>query len=135
MARQGYRGLSMRPDCCHTLVGALLFLVAVIGFSAPASGQHMGNFSYGSGLHEEESRFLPGLYYFHKGCDYNERGQIGPAIQAWKLSAGWAMSRTRAALLKRPQNARIPDSRMHSLLRGPIRRRTNTTARTRCGAP
>ena len=27
------------------------------------------------GLNEEESRFVPGLYYFHKGCDYYRRGK------------------------------------------------------------
>ncbi|HEY6986702.1 MAG TPA: hypothetical protein VH375_11520 [Rhodanobacteraceae bacterium] len=43
------------------------------------------------GLNEEEARFLPGLYYFHKGCDYYKRGQPEAAMHAWEVAAGWAM--------------------------------------------
>jgi hypothetical protein len=43
------------------------------------------------GLDEEESRFVPGLYYFHKGCDYYRRGQVQAAVQVWQIAAGWAM--------------------------------------------
>jgi len=43
------------------------------------------------GLNEEESRFLPGLYYFHKGCDYFRRGYPQSAIDAWEIAAYWAM--------------------------------------------
>jgi hypothetical protein len=40
---------------------------------------------------EEESRFLPGLYYFHKGCDYYRRGSAETAIEMWELAASWAV--------------------------------------------
>jgi hypothetical protein len=43
------------------------------------------------GLNEEEARFLPGLYYFHKGCDYFRRGDAQAAIESWQIAAGWAM--------------------------------------------
>jgi len=43
------------------------------------------------GLNEEEARFVPGLYYFHKGCDYFKRGYPAAAMDAWKVAAGWAM--------------------------------------------
>lgn len=43
------------------------------------------------GLDEEESRFLPGLYYFHKGCDYFRRGYPESAVEAWQVAAYWAM--------------------------------------------
>jgi hypothetical protein len=43
------------------------------------------------GLNEEESRFVPGLYYFHKGCDYFRRGYPQAAVESWQIAAGWAM--------------------------------------------
>lgn len=43
------------------------------------------------GLNEEESRFVPGLYYFHKGCDYYSRGDHAGAMHAWQVAAGWAL--------------------------------------------
>lgn len=43
------------------------------------------------GLDEEEARFLPGLYYFHKGCDYFRRGYPQSAVEAWEIAAYWAM--------------------------------------------
>ena len=43
------------------------------------------------GLNEEEARFTPGLYYFHKGCDYYRRGDHAAALHAWQVAAGWAM--------------------------------------------
>jgi len=43
------------------------------------------------GLDEEEARFLPGLYYFHKGCDYFRRGYPHSAVEAWEIAAYWAM--------------------------------------------
>ncbi|MGH8173026.1 MAG: hypothetical protein ACREPX_07745 [Rhodanobacteraceae bacterium] len=42
-------------------------------------------------LNEEESRFLPGLYYFHKGCEYYKHGETGAAIDSWEIAASWAM--------------------------------------------
>ena len=43
------------------------------------------------GLNEEEARFTPGLYYFHKGCDYYSRGDHAGAMHAWQVAASWAM--------------------------------------------
>jgi hypothetical protein len=43
------------------------------------------------GIQEEESRFLPGIYFFHKGCEYYKRGQPAAAMQAWQIAASWAM--------------------------------------------
>ena len=43
------------------------------------------------GLNEEDARFLPGLYYFHKGCDYFRRGYPQSAVEAWEIAAYWAM--------------------------------------------
>ena len=43
------------------------------------------------GLDEEEARFLPGLYYFHKACEYYRRGDAVAAVRLWKIAAGWAM--------------------------------------------
>ena len=43
------------------------------------------------GLDEEEARFVPGLYYFHKGCDYYGRGDHAGAMHAWEVAASWAM--------------------------------------------
>jgi hypothetical protein len=43
------------------------------------------------GIQEEESRFLPGIYFFHKGCEYYKRGQPAAAMQAWQVAASWAM--------------------------------------------
>ena len=43
------------------------------------------------GLDEEEARFLPGLYYFHKACEYYKRGDAVAAVRLWKIAAGWAM--------------------------------------------
>jgi hypothetical protein len=45
----------------------------------------------GIGGTEEEARFLPGLYYFHKGCDYYRRGDASAAIDMWQLAASWAV--------------------------------------------
>lgn len=41
------------------------------------------------GLAEEEARFLPGAYYFHKGCDAFHRGDVDGAIALWKIAASW----------------------------------------------
>lgn len=56
---------------------------------AHASG--LGGASGIIGLNEEEARFLPGLYAFHKGCDYFRRGEFESAIHLWEIAAGWAV--------------------------------------------
>ena len=42
-------------------------------------------------VQEETARFLPGIYYFQKGLDYYKKGQGQAAVDAWLVSAGWAM--------------------------------------------
>jgi len=56
-----------------------------------ASAQLSWDLSHGAGLHEEDARFLPGMYYFHKGCEYYKRGDAASAIHAWEIGASWAM--------------------------------------------
>jgi Sel1 repeat-containing protein len=66
-------------------VVASLFLCAACATPSTAFAQLSGF------LHEEESRFLPGLYYFHKGSEYSERGESESAMHAWELAAQWAV--------------------------------------------
>ncbi len=73
----------MRPRIRSALFGVL---VASAG-AAHAQGGPSGVI----GLNEEEARFTPGLYYFHKGCDDYTRGDHAGAIHAWQVAAGWAM--------------------------------------------
>ena len=40
---------------------------------------------------EEIARFLPGVSYFQKGLGYYRKGQLSAAMEAWEVSAGWAM--------------------------------------------
>ena len=56
-----------------------------------ASVAQLSSLATGGGLHEEEARFLPGLYYFHKGCEYYQRREFDSAMQSWEIAAGWAM--------------------------------------------
>lgn len=62
--------------------GASMALGLLAGVGAPA---------HAFGLAEEDSSFLPGLYYFHKGCDYFRRGDQRVAVQMWEIAAGWAV--------------------------------------------
>lgn len=72
----------------HGLIIVLLSLAAV----APAAmAQELWDLHHGGWLHEESARFLPGAYYFHKGCGYAKRGQGVSAMHAWEIAAGWAM--------------------------------------------
>ena len=57
--------------------------VAAIGIDAS------GNLSGSYGLSEEESRFFPGTYFFHKGCEAYKRGDASDAVRLWKLAAHW----------------------------------------------
>ena len=80
-------------------VGAALIMVVSAGFVRPiplraqmgGGMRTMGSASGIIGLNEEEARFLPGLYYFHKGCEYYRRGDTVAAMHAWEVAAGWAM--------------------------------------------
>lgn len=40
-------------------------------------------------LHEETSRFFPGTYFFHKGCDAFARGDHEGGVAMWKIAASW----------------------------------------------
>jgi hypothetical protein len=42
-------------------------------------------------LEEEIARYLPGVSYFQKGLEAYKKGQGAAAIDAWQMSAGWAM--------------------------------------------
>lgn len=48
-----------------------------------------GSVSGHYGVLDEESRFFPGTYFFHKGCDAYSRGNTNDAISLWEKSASW----------------------------------------------
>ncbi len=60
------------------------------GFVATASAQPPFG-TPGAHLREDESRFLPGVYHYQKGCELYTRGRVAAAIAEWKVAAGWAM--------------------------------------------
>jgi len=68
-----------------TLIVTAVLACAAIDAPADVDGQR------GGFLHEGESRFLPGVYYFEKGNEYFRRGRAEAAIEMWTISAGWAM--------------------------------------------
>lgn len=72
------------------VLACLLALVGTIAPIAPARAG-MDDLLHGGFLHEQESRFLPGAYYFTKGNEYLHRGDTAEAIRLWQISAGWAM--------------------------------------------
>jgi hypothetical protein len=69
----------------------LLVALGLVTLALPSALRAQAGPSGIIGLNEEEARFVPGLYYFHKGCEYYKRGQTAAAMQAWQLAAGWAM--------------------------------------------
>jgi hypothetical protein len=74
----------------------IIISISLAVTATQAVGGYLGlsyDLSTGGGLHEEDSRFLPGLYYFDKGCEYSKRGDTSAAIEIWMISAGWAMKR------------------------------------------
>jgi hypothetical protein len=74
------------PKPLVALVWALSWLCCGPSLASPTF-----DIAHGGGLHEEASRFLPGAYFFHKGCEYQKRGEMTAAIDAWLISASWAM--------------------------------------------
>jgi len=69
-------------------------LAAALMSAQPAAAQAtdgMYQLKHGGALHEEDSRFLPGRYYFRKGNEYRARGESAMAIDLWTRAAGWAM--------------------------------------------
>lgn len=68
-----------------------LALASSVAGALHAQSYVIGGASGIIGLNEEEARFLPGLYMFHKGCDYYRRGDFESAIHAWEVAASWAM--------------------------------------------
>ena len=74
----------MRPTRIRPLLLAALFAGAGVAHAQAGAGGVVG-------LNEEEARFTPGLYYFHKGCDDYSRGDHVGAMHAWQVAAGWAM--------------------------------------------
>lgn len=82
------------PGNRRTALGAALaacFAIAAVPHTASAQFSTLNALTTGGGLHEEEARFLPGMYYFHKGCEYYQRGDVESAVHAWEIAAGWAM--------------------------------------------
>lgn len=69
-----------------------VFLMMLVAFVAGANAQVMsGAGAPGGYLREDESRFLPGVYHYQKGCELYARGRVAAAIGEWKIAAGWAM--------------------------------------------
>ena len=77
------KSVSMNPMRIRT--------VLLIALLASAVAHAQGGPSGVIGLNEEEARFVPGLYYFHKGCDYYTRGDHEAAMHTWQVAAGWAL--------------------------------------------
>lgn len=48
-----------------------------------------GNVSGGFGMYGEDARFLPGTYFFHKGCQAWKNGKVDDAIHLWQVAASW----------------------------------------------
>ncbi len=74
------------------VAAAMLVSCVVSTIAKPAAALAIGGNggAFGRyGLHEEESSFFPGAYYFHKGCDAYARGDSAQAIMLWKMAAGW----------------------------------------------
>jgi len=80
----------MRPDVFRVTLGCLFFLGAASA-PRPAAAQAMGERPLQADEFQEESRFLPGLYYFHKALEHSKRGETDAAIRDWETAAEWAM--------------------------------------------
>jgi hypothetical protein len=72
-------------------LGLMFLMLLASGGAARAQGFGIGGPSGIIGLNEEEARFLPGVYHFHKGCDYSRRGDAKAAVDSWLIAANWAM--------------------------------------------
>ncbi len=71
---------------------SILVLASALACICPnAAGVDIRDLQRGGFLHEDESRFLPGAYYFTKGNEYFHRGKPEAAVRLWMISAGWAM--------------------------------------------
>jgi len=71
---------------------ATIVALSCLAASALTTSLHAEtNVSQNAGFDEEESRFVPGVYFFHKGCEYYKRGQSATAMQQWQIAASWAM--------------------------------------------
>lgn len=69
---------------------AMLVVILVFGCMLLTCTALSAGFGYGGyGLREEESRFLPGNYFFHKGCDAFANGDSADAMRLWQQAAGW----------------------------------------------
>lgn len=73
----------------------LIGIVCLLGFAmqalpAAAIGIDLnGNVSGGFGMYEEDARFLPGTYFFRKGCEAWKKGKVSDAIHLWEVAASW----------------------------------------------
>lgn len=69
----------------------LLTLLFVLGAATPAFAQTLSDLGHGGYLHEEESRFLPGMYHYRKACELFAKGNAQAAIEQWTVAATWAV--------------------------------------------
>ena len=72
-------------------LSVLVLASALASICPSAAGVDIYDLQRGGFLHEDESRFLPGAYYFTKGNEYFHRGKPEAAVRLWMISAGWAM--------------------------------------------
>jgi hypothetical protein len=73
---------------------AAVVISAALALGYPPAHSAQGLFldlMHGGWLHEQESRFLPGSYYFTKGNEYFRRDDPRSALRCWEIAAGWAM--------------------------------------------
>lgn len=69
----------------------LLLLLLVLCTAPWALAQTLSDLGHGGYLHEEESRFLPGMYHYRKACELFAKGNAEAAIEQWTVAAGWAV--------------------------------------------
>src|SRR5690606_13954346 len=88
------RKATLTPVSCDRAFGCAMVRTACVllltAFLANASAQPPFG-APGAYLREDESRFLPGVYHYQKGCELYTRGRVAAAIGEWKIAAGWAM--------------------------------------------
>lgn len=79
------------PFCRAAMNRLLVILFLIAGATAPAFAQTLGDLGHGGYLHEEESRFLPGMYHHRKACELFAKGNARAAVEQWTVAAGWAV--------------------------------------------
>lgn len=72
----------------YIFLASFVWGVCFCGISFNSSAQDWIGLSV-NGLAEEESRFLPGNYFFHKGSEALTHGDAREAAQLWRVAAFW----------------------------------------------